>query len=53
MEVKVIIDRKELKLIPVGQYQGYVKFISPKEVSYFKATVFVKGDLTALKRRGA
>jgi len=42
MEVKVVIDGIEIKLLPRGVYQGFEKFVAPKEVSGAKATVFVR-----------
>lgn len=44
MEVKVVIDGKEIELVPKGQHQGYEKFMAPKGISGLVATVHVRPD---------
>ena len=46
MEVKVVIDGKEIKMVPKGRYQGFEKFTAPKKISGLKATVFIRPDWT-------
>jgi len=51
MEVKIVIDGEEIKLVPKGQYQGCEKFTGPKEISGLVATVFVRLNWDLKKRR--
>jgi len=46
MKVKVVIDGKEIELVPRGQHQGHEKFTNPKGISGLVATVYVRPDWT-------
>jgi len=51
MKVKVVIDGKEIELVPRGQHQGHEKFTNPKGISGLVATVFVRLNWDLKKRR--
>jgi len=44
VEVKVVINGKEVKLVSKGQYLGFEKFTGSKEIAGLVALVYVRPD---------
>ena len=51
MNIKLVIDGKEIQLAHRGQHQGYERFTAPKEISGLVATVLVRPNWSPDKKR--